>query len=79
MSDSMWIAVDNTPHGFHIFPENDCIDHDITSNDCVCDPDVEYIDDTGRLYPRGPLVVHRSVEGEEDFPHQVAVESMNAT
>lgn len=51
--------------GVHVLPVNDLVAHEETT-DCICGPDVEYIDpETGDSYPSGPLVVHHSLDGRE--------------
>jgi len=77
MYSGMWLVIDNMPHGFHIYPEKDCIEHDVCSNDCVCNPDVEYVDANGFIHPRGPLVIHNCVEDGDTIPHNVAVDTLN--
>jgi hypothetical protein len=52
--------------GIHVLPVGDVVEHETTS-DCICGPDVEYIDpETGETYPSGPLVVHHSLDGREE-------------
>jgi len=51
--------------GVHVVPVADVIDHR-TDIDCLCGPEVEWIDpDTGDTYPAGPVVVHHSLDGRE--------------
>jgi hypothetical protein len=50
----------------HVAPANDIVEHAVTGFDCICGPDVEYIDpETGSSYPDGPLVIHHSLDGRE--------------
>lgn len=47
----------------HIYPMNDVIDHDTTSDDCLCGPTIEPIE-----MPDGTinwLIVHHSLDGRE--------------
>lgn len=56
----------NAATGVHVVPIEDVIAHDSTTLDCVCGPDVEWIDpETGAAYPSGPLVLHHSLDGRE--------------
>ncbi len=48
----------------HVLPVADLIEHDETL-DCLCGPDVEYVDEDGSTYPSGPLVLHHSLDGRE--------------
>lgn len=51
--------------GVHVLPVRDVIEHQ-ESQDCICGPRVEWIDqDTGLAYPNGPVVVHHSLDGRE--------------
>ena len=51
--------------GVHVLPLGDLVEHDANC-DCICGPDVEYIDpDTGITYPGGPVVTHHSLDGRE--------------
>ncbi len=44
----------------HVFPVNDVVEHDTENFDeCVCGPDVEYLDGGGKL------VSHHSLDGRE--------------
>ncbi len=50
----------------HVYPENDGIEHDIESLDCLCGPMVEFKDPADdQTYANGPLVVHHSLDGRE--------------
>lgn len=50
----------------HVYPVNDHIEHELVNDDCVCGPDVEWVDpDTDVTYPSGPLVIHCSLDGRE--------------
>lgn len=42
----------------HVTPNNDLIEHEI-DDDCVCGPDIEYVEGGGKL------VVHHSLDGRE--------------
>ena len=48
----------------HITPATDAQQHDLSSLECPCNPDVQYIDpETGVPYPgNGPMVVHHCFE-----------------
>lgn len=51
----------------HVYPSADLVEHDTESLECVCGPDLEYVDPkTGSTYPSGPLVVHHSLDGREE-------------
>lgn len=50
----------------HLVPVDDLIEHEAKGTDCVCGPDVEYIDpESGETYPDGPVVRHHSLDGRE--------------
>lgn len=52
--------------GWHVIPVDDLIEHDTDGGDCVCGPDVLYVDpETGETFDDGPLVVHSSLDGRE--------------
>lgn len=53
----------------HIYPHNDWIDHDVTSEsgECHfrCEPTIEYVDsDTGTPHSE-PLVIHNAIDQRE--------------
>jgi len=50
----------------HVVPLNDEIEHTL-SQDCWCDPDVEWLDpDTGLPWAEGgPMVIHFAHDGRE--------------
>jgi hypothetical protein len=43
----------------HVVPVNDLVEHE-DSEDCVCGPDVEFVE------PHGWLVSHHSLDGREE-------------
>lgn len=44
----------------HTYPMNDTVhEHDTESDDCLCGPDVEYVEGGGKV------VVHHSLDGRE--------------
>ena len=43
----------------HTFPVNDLVEHSTDSDECICGPDVEYVEN-GR-----ELVKHHSLDGRE--------------
>lgn len=47
----------------HVVPIDDLVDH--PDDDCVCGPDVEYIDPVTGLSHAEPLVNHHSLDGRE--------------
>lgn len=59
------VSVGPSTRGVHVVPVGDLMEHDVESVDCVCGPNVQYVDDDGDMYPRGPLVVHYSLDGRE--------------
>lgn len=63
----MWATdVEPTRWGVHVHPLDDVVEHDITSQECVCGPIVEWVNPlTGVSYPAGPVVVHHSLDGRE--------------
>lgn len=44
----------------HVEPINDVIEHNTASDDCVCGPDIEYLENGGKL------VTHHSLDGREN-------------
>lgn len=53
----------------HVYPLGDLIDHQTESvdgSDCLCEPQVEWLDEeTGLPYEGGPLVIHNAIDGRE--------------
>lgn len=49
---------------FHVMPENDLVEHEL-SDDCVCRPDVEFVNpESGESYDE-PLVIHHALDGRD--------------
>ena len=53
----------------HVYPVNDERPHDLTypgAAPCWCQPRIEWLDpETGRAWPRGPVVIHSSEDCRE--------------
>jgi hypothetical protein len=43
----------------HTIPINDIIEHDTNSDECVCGPDIIYVENGGKQ------VIHHSLDGRE--------------
>jgi hypothetical protein len=43
----------------HVYPVNDLVEHETGGDDCVCGPDVEFVDGGGIL------ISHHSLDGRE--------------
>lgn len=41
-----------------VYPENDRVAHDVESDDCICGPTVEFLDE-------GTMLSHHSLDGRE--------------
>ena len=55
----------------HIYPTKDLQPHDLTGEECGCEPVVEWIDsETDLPYECGPVIVHNAFDGRKR--HQVA-------
>ena len=50
----------------HIYPDNDWIEHDTNSFDCICEPTVEFKDPETDEWYEQPLVIHNAID--PDFP-----------
>jgi hypothetical protein len=53
---------------FHVLPTNDLIEHERPGDDCLCGPDVEFVEN-------GVVMVHHSLDGRElhDIPQQYKI------
>jgi hypothetical protein len=49
----------------HVYPINDLIEHELHSIECVCGPDVYFVDDETGETLDDALVVHHSLDGRE--------------
>ena len=47
----------------HVYPDNDLIDHDTETDDCLCGPETEAVPRDDGSY--GWLIVHHSLDGRE--------------
>lgn len=47
----------------HVSPINDLIDHDTDTDDCLCGPSIEAVDDGDGGY--GYVLTHHSLDGRE--------------
>lgn len=57
----------------HVVPVGDVVDHDRSTDDCVCGPDIEFVDG-------GYIVVHHSLDGREQFldRHEKAIKQVDS-
>lgn len=44
----------------HVLPINDLIEHEDIGDECICGPDVEYLDDGKKI------ICHHSLDGREE-------------
>jgi hypothetical protein len=55
-------------NAYHVVPNHDLVEHDTTGGDCMCGPDVHFMDPDEPSEPLfAPMIVHHSLDGREEL------------